>query len=539
MAAITPTSEIYFVSVPWKTDNTHVTDDATTITKLLANPIQVVTNYTYQRMDSVIRAGKHIDDLITANYVLYRNSAYSTRWFCAYITKMTYKNDGMTEVAIATDHWQTWRDKISLKSCFVEREHVADDTLGKNTIDEGLETGEHIAASEELAVFNSQIVIVVAVTAIPDPQYPPFTPGGTPPPISTAGYDFLPTGGNMYDGVYSGAKLYAFGLGDGEDLNAFLGTYTQYGGDQYVIAVYVANALFLGLIVSPDDKIDPANRVITPSTTPRGNYQSTLVNRTMNTIDGYTPKNNKMFCYPYNFEYVHNNNGSSLTLRYEDFAPFGKIERHLKGIMTAPNGVIKMQFTNQINEANKDLAITLNGFPLCSWQSNAYMSWLANNAGSIFAQSAGNVISLGSSALTGNPIGVLSGVAGIASQLASYRDQSRNHSKLEGTMSSPIVNTAFNEQTFFTQRRTVRAEYARIIDEFFSAYGYKVNRHKVPSLTSRPSFNFIKTQGCVVAGAIPEDAEKAIVSMFDAGVTIWHTYENIGNYAIANLAPIK
>ena len=41
------------------------------------------------------------------------------------------------------DLWFVWFD-ITFKQCFVEREHVNDDTFGKHTVPEGLEYGEYI-----------------------------------------------------------------------------------------------------------------------------------------------------------------------------------------------------------------------------------------------------------------------------------------------------------------------------------------------------------------------------------------------------------
>lgn len=40
---------------------------------------------------------------------------------------------------------------------------------------------------------------------------------------------------------------------------------------------------------------------------------------TDDTIDGYKPKNKKLYTYPYNFYHVDNASGSELSLRYEFF----------------------------------------------------------------------------------------------------------------------------------------------------------------------------------------------------------------------------
>ena len=103
-----------------------------------------VDDSSYQRKDNTIRYPGHIDDLIGYNYCMYKNTSYSSKWFYAFITDMRYINDSMTLVTIKTDVWQTWFDDITLKKCFVEREHVNSDNYGEHTVPENLETGEYI-----------------------------------------------------------------------------------------------------------------------------------------------------------------------------------------------------------------------------------------------------------------------------------------------------------------------------------------------------------------------------------------------------------
>lgn len=45
----------------------------------------------------------------------------------------------------------------------------------------------------------------------------------------------------------------------------------------------------------------------------------TKVNKNLKTIDGYTPKNNKCFCYPFNYLTLNNNSGVKVILKYELF----------------------------------------------------------------------------------------------------------------------------------------------------------------------------------------------------------------------------
>ena len=69
---------------------------------------------------------------------------------------------------------------------------------------------------------------------------------------------------------------------------------------------------------------------------------------------------------------------------------------------------------------------------------------------------------------------------------------------------------------------SIKAEYARMIDDYFSAFGYKVNRNKVPNITGRSNWNYVETANCNIIGNIPQEDLDEIKQMFNSGVTIWH-----------------
>ena len=54
---------------------------------------------------------------------------------------MTYVSDGYTDVVFEVDPLQTFMFDIEVKPSFVEREHTNNDTVGANTLPEGLELG--------------------------------------------------------------------------------------------------------------------------------------------------------------------------------------------------------------------------------------------------------------------------------------------------------------------------------------------------------------------------------------------------------------
>ena len=144
MANIT---KVYLLSVPLENDyrDTLYFANATAQHNYFAG--QVVKSYTdfsYQRKDSVIRVPAIVDSIRNCNYVMYQNSAYSNKWFYAFINRMVYVDDGRTDIYISTDVLQTWMFEMDFKDSFIEREHVDDDTIGIHTMPEGLDTGEYI-----------------------------------------------------------------------------------------------------------------------------------------------------------------------------------------------------------------------------------------------------------------------------------------------------------------------------------------------------------------------------------------------------------
>lgn len=121
----------------------------------------MLSDFTYQRRDNIIRYPRAFELCEQYNYVMYKNPDFKDKYYYAYITDMKFINPNMTEITIKTDVFQTWQFDFIYKECFVEREHVNDDTIGKHTIPEGLETGEFILNNKEYVSDLDRIVYVV------------------------------------------------------------------------------------------------------------------------------------------------------------------------------------------------------------------------------------------------------------------------------------------------------------------------------------------------------------------------------------------
>ena len=81
---------------------------------------------------------------------------------------------------------------------------------------------------------------------------------------------------------------------------------------------------------------------------------------------------------------------------------------------------------------------------------------------------------------------------------------------------------------------SVRSEIAKVIDDFFSMYGYKVNSLKTPNITGRSNWNYVKMINPNIEGYIPQEDLQEIKQLFSDGITIWHTTSHFLDYSQTN-----
>ena len=128
--------------------------------------------------------------------------------------------------------------------------------------------------------------------------------------------------------------------------------------------------------------------------------------------------------------------------------------------------------------------------------------------------------------------GVISNVAGYAANMEDLKLQPNSVSGLansNGNMKSMM-------QMYKFTIRVTAPDYASIerIDKFFTMYGYRTNKVKVPNISSRPYFNYTKTMNCKIVGNIPADAIAKVQNYFNSGITFWKNASVVGNYSVNN-----
>ena len=120
-----------------------------------------------------------------------------------------------------------------------------------------------------------------------------------------------------------------------------------------------------------------------------------------------------------------------------------------------------------------------------------------------------------------------------------YSDLSQLYAKIVAAPhntggNTPDYLTSNRLKGFWFMHRTIRREFAEIIDQFFDRYGYACHKTKIPNIHVRTNWTYTKTKGCQVSGNIPTEAITDIQQIFDNGITFWTNAEHFGDYSLPN-----
>ena len=183
--------------------------------------------------------------------------------------------------------------------------------------------------------------------------------------------------------------------------------------------------------------------------------------------------------------------------------------------------------------------LTIDKFPTCPYTYSQFSTWLMGDA---ISQSLGGV----SNAISTGVIGTRGGLAtravnAGASLISSVIDTIGTATSLAvkplqvmGSASNNTLNFATKNIQFNFNRYTVNRDCAKSIDQFFTMYGYQINRVQTPNIKARPHFTYVKTKGCQIKGECPQDDVFKIEEIFDNGITFWKNPSEVGNYSVDN-----
>lgn len=510
--------------------------------------ISVGTNlYRVEPTKNSIKVQRKYEEIMIYSYMRFKNTSYENKWFYAFITKVEYVDNITSRIYYEIDVMQTWlpNEDYTLGQCFVEREHSETDNIGDNLVTESFNCNEYVINETYTNYlqgerFGGDFYVIVAVAE----------EGGE--------YAY------EYDNVYSACTLYAFEYlteGTLNEIKEFILSYSEH--PEQILNVYTIPKEACDWI--EDDSIIGRNHII-----PSGTKGASIIWRPysgltqgVDTLDGYKPKNNKCYTYPFNYANVCTSNGDSLCVKYEYFKN--------EGSMIAPSFIIDTTITAPVqaclrpryykNSSSEPFLINklvLNSYPVCAWSTDAYQAYLQNQRGKDIADTTvstlvGVASILAGTALAATGVGTPHGigtvvggasmiVGGASSAVGSIHNAVHNNllASTHDTQSSGLTNTsnvdfARGEYGFTFYRFSINKEAAEMIDDYFQMFGYACGKVKTPNIRVRKWWTYTKTRGCNLSVVLmPVEDKVKIQSIFDNGIRFFTNISLIGAYDIEN-----
>lgn len=523
----------------------------------------------YQRYPRpYITLDKTADELFDCNYMMFRNTAYGTKWFYAFITQVEYISNTTSRIYYSIDPMQTYLFDVNVGQCFVEREHAMTDAIGDNLNPESFELGEYVYDADYFPNIFLKTNYVICILATWKATYKnnrwvieDATTGGV---------------GGVDSGIYTGLtkNLCEYDLANpkacAQQANAIIEAATKANKADGIVSITMYPKFFMNWSITGDlatglvpDTVDSI-----PAFT--------------GTFDGYKPKNNKLYTAPFCGVYVDNLQGNAANYAYEYFTD----RKPTFNIVGAVNGNLECA-SIPINykglPTNFQESLLMGGFPQCAWNVDTFKAWIAQNKYAIAAGVATTTIdTVKQVALAATGVGMAGEVAGMSAAMTgagsaqtiqavgqyanAYQNMQNVSYNAQGDVLNKTINLVAQVKTASTQPNHARGQqsssvfcamgyqgfhympyriqgqFARIIDDFFSMYGYKTNRLKVPNRNGRKAWNYVKTCGCTLTGSAPADVTAALVQIYDRGITFWrcidlstgNPFTRVGNYSLDN-----
>lgn len=507
------TDSLYFASVSAK--DTYFTN---------LNKVARVLTCSYTRENrGYVRVEVPMATLIGATYMRFKNTSFENKWFYAFVDKVDYVNNQTTEVKFSIDPLMTWMGTFTLNECYIERQHTLNDGIGNNIAEEGIPVGDYVIENQHTVFSGTSKIMVVCLT------------------------NNVATEGSLVGGIYSAYSITV--CNSYAEVNALIDGLVSQNKFENIVGIYMC----------PEE--------IAVAASGRGGVPAEYA-KPYASLNGYVPRNKKLFCYPYKYAMVDNSEGAQQEYKYEFFNTLPDATssgNYSFDVLWCRNASVDI-FIEPINykcsiRNNPIERLGMSHYPPCAVSVDSYNAYLAQRNAYLDLDVAkaqfggvwsGATKGFASGSMVGGgltPTGILGGIGGAAlgaavgGGVATYKTVKENMIENEIRPSSPAISRgsqgidalfSWGQKNLYINEMCITKNYAMMIDSYFDMFGYAVKQHGVPNMNARPNWTYVKTIGCNVGGAIPADDASAIESIFDNGIRFWKNHNNIGNYSLNN-----
>lgn len=577
-----PTTEIYFITVPFSSDYKNVIDFANKTeqeTEFKKISGKHFINCNIIRKNRKIYIKEPFNTYYKYNYIMFRNNDYDNKWWYAFIIDSNYVGKGITEIDFEIDVWQTFQFDITYYRCVIERGIVP------RTLEKAESTGITIdgyknwTQSEPLNVdpkYSNEIDIFKSLSWTPY-----YCIESVSRAFNESGYlkDGFEYGGEGSGDSYS--SVYSFPIGTVVDKNIYSNTVKAYGD----INDHRSDLLNIRIIPSWLEfssawNVKGTDSDIYSTKWLNGNFlakvEDSIKISSNKLANEYIPRNKKMLGSLARAFVIYNFNGLNIVfipevLNSEDTI---KVSMEAKPIGMESIRLIINSIDN-VNERNYDIPYNLT-FDVAYNSNNGIQKMLGIfSASTQIARGVANVgVGIGG-IITGGALGdlasssIISATAGgvgdtqmrFLGDRYSYQSAKANQtglssasgivggltdvfgggvslasalaSKTGGTSSVADLNhyRKYNMLLHLGEYCPSKTD-CKVIDQFLDMYGYTINESGMLNswLKTRSNWNYVKTTNCNIKVKGSSTYEQILKNMFNNGVTIWHGFDVFGTY---------
>lgn len=482
-----------------------------------------LTDYTYIRQNAGIRVELRPEQCFDCNYLMFQNTNFSpAKWFYAFITNVEYVDNGCCEISFELDVFQTWFvDGGSINYGYIERQHAMSDSKWEHKLPEPFPLGDtRYGGTEKADTFGEQWYIIKSPKGI-DP--------GTGP--KAGAYTSERVNGTMY-----GCHIYL--AKNKSELKELIDA-CQSVADENVSSIQVIYSKF-------GEKLS----LSTIKSVTNENYNTFyewVTNFDHSDINGYVPRNNKCFNYPYYCMYLSNQQGKTATYDFGLFENPNSITWNMYSDICDGASIIIHPVTQYKGTNRNDYDMSCGSPPMVQWSSTNYHDYmLAQNQ--IKAQAVLGIFGTVTEGIGGQGgKNTIKGgaISGAVSALGDAMQYSMNLSVLEARQANTppsVHNLTGNDNMIhninghfpYVMKRYMVLDMIKKLDMFFDVYGYQANIWGKPNISGRRYWNYVKMRSCSVACNAPVQDNAKICQCLNNGITFWQGGDNVGNYTLDN-----
>ena len=502
--------------------------------------IQRTDRYFQRHSTGSLKVNIPVEDLYDCNYMMFQNSAFTNKWFYAFILNVDYVNNTTSIVYFAIDFMQTWFFDYTIEPSFVLREHSQTDVAGDNIVPETIGadiqyinsvTESKITCQGNYAISSMEVRDDYTPTDPDEPHHYDFIAGYTKDPSSGLSFPY-----EVYAIANAGDETYLTDfiniLLDAGQGDALMGVVPYYND----VSVSLSRPAKIGTYTPKNKKLLTGqfcrytfelggNIMEVPMDVVPSPTVSTLGKNSTRSIYGFT----EYKVYLNSYANASFPTSMSLTIpvnvqkwAYNDYANTTALQSQATAMMLARektewgreamNSTVKMG-TSVMEQFSTKRALHTAVDPIGSTASRI-------NLGLETANEAINVYELG----------------------ARIDQHSEAIARHHANMNAPATGATINSNKLLADEQlylsgyvwTVLPQDAERIDKFFDMYGYAVNTVKIPNRNFRPHWNYVQTSGLEMIPSCPTSDAEMIKKIYEAGITFWNNGDEIGNYTLDN-----